>query len=110
MPAETQKARNKRWAAAQPGPRTASPESLRIQHSWPDLHVRLWCNISGLNILAYIDRSDASGRVHRTEVARATWLGKPPTEEDTVLWATAALSTWLEARIMAAGEEELAAS
>lgn len=89
------------------GARTLSPESRATTLMYPDLHVRLWCNSAGLNIVAHIDRSDGQGRLHRTEVAKSTWRGKPPTEEDVVLWATAALSTWLEARILALGEAEV---
>jgi hypothetical protein len=71
--------------------------------------VRVWCNIRGINLLAYVDHSDERGRLHRTDIAHSTWRGKPPSEEDVVLWATAALSTWLETRVLAMGEAELGA-
>jgi hypothetical protein len=86
------------------GARALSPESRAITLLYPDLHVRLWCNALGLNLVAHVDRSDASGRLVRTEIKRATWRGKPPKEEDVVLWACLALSAWLEARLLSAPE------
>ena len=83
-----------------------TPESKAITSAYPDFHLRVWCNIRGINVLAYIDRSDSKGRLVRTEVAKATWVGKPPTEADVVLWGAMALSTWLEKLVLAAGEVE----
>jgi len=87
-----------------------SPESRAITSSYPDFHLRVWCNIRGINVLAYVDRSDSKGRLVRTEVAKAVWVGKPPTETDVVLWGAAVLSTWLETRVLALGEAELSAA
>lgn len=84
-----------------------SPESKAITASFPDLHLRVWCNIRGINVVAYVDRSDGHGQLRRTDVAKATWIGKPPTETDVVLWGAMVLSTWLETRILALGEGEL---
>lgn len=85
-----------------------TPESRQITASFPDLHLRVWCNIKGINVLAYVDRSDSTGRIHRTSIASATWRGRPPSEVDVALWGALVLSTWLESRVLAAGEEELA--
>jgi hypothetical protein len=106
--AEPQKARNRAWVARQAGPRELSPESRQVTLLYPDLHVRVWCNAMGINLVAHVDRSDGEGRLHRTEVAKATWRGKPPTEADVVLWAACALSAWLESQILATGEHEAA--
>lgn len=105
-----QKAKNERFKAEQPCCVELSPASRRTTLLYPDLSVRVYCNAMGINLVAHIDRSDGEGRLHRTEVAKAVWRGKPPSEEDVVLWATAALSTWLEARILAMGEAELNAA
>jgi hypothetical protein len=85
-----------------------TPESKAVTLSHPDFHLRVWCNIRGINVLAYIDQSDSRGRLNRVDVAKATWLGKPPSAEDVVLWGAMVLSTWLEGRILAAGESEVA--
>jgi hypothetical protein len=87
-----------------------TPESRAITAAFPDLHLRVWCNVRGVNVLAYVDRSDSKGRLVRTDIAKATWRGKPPTEADVVLWGAMVLSTWLEARILALGEAEAAAA
>ena len=102
-----QKKKNELFKASQPCCVELSPESRRTTLLYPDLSVRVYCNARGINLVAHIDRSDEAGQLHRTEVAKAVWRGKPPSEEDVVLWATAALSTWLEARILAMGEAEL---
>lgn len=87
-----------------------SPESKAITAAFPDLHLRVWCNVRGVNVLAYVDRSDSKGRLVRTDIAKATWRGKPPTEVDVALWGAMVLSTWLEDRVLALGEAEAAAA
>lgn len=84
-----------------------SPESRAVTAKYPDFHLRVWCNVNGINVLAYVQWSDERGKLHTTDVARATWRGRPPSEEDVVLWGMMAASGWLEARVMAAGEAEV---
>lgn len=106
MSSSPQQRRNRAWVARQVGPRPLSPESKAVTLLYPDLHLRVWCNALGLNIVAHVDRSDGQGRLHRTEIAKATWRGPQPNEADVVLWAARALSTWLEERILDMGEHE----
>ena len=103
----TQRKRNQAYVAGLPGPREYSPESRRITTLYPDLHVRVWCNALGINVLAYIDSSRPDGSLRRVEVAKTTFRGTPPKEGDVVLWAARALTSWLESHIMALGELEL---
>jgi hypothetical protein len=86
-----------------------SPESRKVTITWPSLSLRVWCNAMGLNVVAYVDRVDSNGRLVRVDIASSTWRGKPPTEEDVVLWGALVLSTWLESRIQAIGDAELTA-
>lgn len=106
MADKRQQAKNARWKATLPTARPLSPESRSVTLMYPDLHLRVWCNALGLNIVAYVDRSDSKGKLHRTQIASATWRGPLPSEEDVVLWAARALSVWLEARILALGDAE----
>jgi hypothetical protein len=105
--ASRQQAKNRAWVAKQPRPVELTAESRRTTLMYPDLSLRVWCNALGINIVAHVDRSDSAGRIHRTEIAKATWRGKPPTEADVVLWASLALARWLEGRILELGDAEL---
>jgi hypothetical protein len=106
----TQRSRNKAYVKGLPGAPELSEESRRLTGAFPDLHLRVWANIRGVNIHAYIDCSDGRGILRRTEVARALFQPSEVTEEKVVDWGRRALSHWLESRALAVEKDEVAAS
>lgn len=89
------------------GPSSLSEEGKAFTATHPALYLHVWCNYSGINVVANVDHLDAKGRLRRVEIAHATFRTPPPREEDIVLWGARALASWLEARIMDLGEAEL---
>lgn len=98
--------KNRDWVAKQPGARELSPESRAATLAFPDLHLRVWCNINGVNVLAYIDSSDSKGRLCRMEIQKALFHPREVTPELVVEWGRRALARWLEDRALAQGEAQ----
>lgn len=98
--------KNKEWVGRQPGVPELSPESRRITASFPDLHLRVWCNIKGVSVLAYIDSTDGRGIMRRMEIQKALFHPREVTPELVVEWGRRALARWLEDRALAEGNAE----
>lgn len=62
--------------------------------AFPDLHLRIWCNIRGVQVVCYVDRSDSQGRLHRTTIANTSFRPPEVTEELVISWAIRCLSRW----------------
>lgn len=77
------------------GNRDLSEEGKAFTATHPSLYMHVWCNFSGVNVVAYVDWLNDKGRLIRTEIAKATW--KPPevTERLIVEWGERALAHWL---------------
>src|SRR5690348_17601782 len=60
----------------------------------PILLLHLWCNFSGVHVLAHVDWLDEKDRLVRKEIARATWQPPEVSERLVVEWAERALRAW----------------
>lgn len=78
------------------GNRDLSPEGKAFTATHPSLYMHVWCNFSGVNVVAYVDHLNRNGRLIRTEVGKVTW--KPPevSERLVVEWGQRCLTAWLE--------------
>ena len=80
------------------GNRDLSEEGKAFTATHPSLYMHVWCNFSGVNVVAYVDWLNGKGRLIRTEVAKATWRPPEVTERLIVEWGERALSRWLSER------------
>jgi len=78
------------------GNRDLSPEGKAFTATHPSLYLHVWCNFSGVNVVAYVDHLSAHGRLIRVEVAKATWRPPEVSESLVVEWGERALRAWLE--------------
>ena len=78
------------------GNRDLSPEGKQFTATHPSLYMHVWCNFSGVNVVAYVDHLNEKGRLLRTELAEATWRPPEVTERLIVEWGERALRAWLE--------------
>lgn len=78
------------------GARNYSPEGKALTATHPSLFLHVWCNFSGVNVIAYVDHVNAHGRLIRAEVAKATWRPSEVSERLVVEWGERALRAWLE--------------
>lgn len=77
------------------GNRDLSAEGKAFTATHPSLYMHVWCNFSGVNVVAYVDWLNDKGRLIRTEVAKATWRPPEVTERLIVEWGERALARWL---------------
>ena len=77
-------------------PRDLSAEGKTFRAHHPALLLHLWCNFSGVHVLAHVDWLDEKDRLVRKEIARATWQPPEVSERLVVEWAERALRAWLE--------------
>ena len=77
------------------GNRDLSEEGKAFTATHPSLYMHVWCNFSGVNVVAYVDWLNGKGRLIRTEVAKATWRPPEVTERLIVEWGERALAHWL---------------
>lgn len=70
-------------------------ENLRVRWMYPQLTLRVWCEVDGVHLLAFIDQTARSGKLLHVEIARAVWQPSMPTERDVVDWGRRALTRWL---------------
>ncbi len=68
----------------------------------PELSLRVWCELDGVHLLAYVRRLDDLGKLHVTDIAQAIWKPGQATEVSVVDWGRRALSHWLEEQLIAA--------
>jgi len=83
-------------AAGWAPPRDLSPEGRQFTATHPALYLHLYCNFSGVHLVAHVDHLDSAGRIQRTEIAKATWRPTEVSERLVVEWAQRALTAWLE--------------
>lgn len=77
-------------------PRDLSPEGREFTTRHPALYLHLYCNFSGVHIVAHVDWLNDAGRLVRTEIAKARWRPSEVSERLCVEWAQRALTHWLE--------------
>lgn len=75
-PSLTKEARAKRWA-------------------FPQLTLRIWAEVDGMMLLAFIETCDNAGKLHKSEIGRAKWQPHSVTERMVVDWGRRCLEAWL---------------
>ncbi len=70
-------------------------ENLRVRWMYPQLTLRVWCEVDGVHLIAYIEQGTRDGKLLHEEIANATWKPSMPTERDVVDWGRRALTRWL---------------
>ncbi len=88
-------------AGWKPHPRNRKENRDFMEHM-PELSLRVWCELDGVHLLAYVRRLDDLGKLHVTDIAQAIWKPGQATEVSVVDWGRRALSHWLEEQLIAA--------
>ena len=70
-------------------------ENLRVRWMYPQLTLRVWCEVDGVHLMAYIEQTSRAGKLIHEEIASAVWQPSMPTERDVVDWGRRALTRWL---------------
>ncbi len=70
-------------------------ENQRVKWMYPQLSLRVWAEVDGVHLLAYVETAGDASKVVHTEVARACWQPAGVTEWDVVDWGRRALTRWL---------------
>jgi hypothetical protein len=73
--------------------------AIAFQWRYPQLHLRVWAQLDGMHVLAYVEYMGEDARLVVHDVARAVWHPKEVTEELVVEWGQRALSRWLGDRL-----------
>ncbi len=85
-------------------PRDLSPEGKHFTATHPALYVHVYCNFSGVQVVAYVDHLDRQGRLKRTPIQNTSFRPPEVTERLVVEWGERALRSWLEAHVPEATE------
>ncbi len=86
-----QEARDAGW---RPHP-TNSAASRAARWAFPQLTLRIWAEIDGMQLVAYVETVDEKGRLHKTEIGQAKWQPHRVTERMVVDWGRRCLEAWL---------------
>jgi hypothetical protein len=78
------------------GARNLSPEGRAFTDRRPMLSLRVWCQLSGVAVVANLDRLDERGQLVRVEIANTEFRPPKVTERLIVEWAERCLRAWLE--------------
>lgn len=81
---------------AEVGARNLSPEGKAFRDRRPALSLRIWCQLSGVAVVAYLDRLDERGRLVRVEIANTEFRPPKVSERLIVEWGERCLRAWLE--------------
>lgn len=76
--------------------RDLSPEGREHTSHRPFLHLSVFCQLSGVAVVAFVDRLDAKGKLVRTEIANTSFRPPKVTERLIVEWGERCLRAWLE--------------
>lgn len=78
------------------GARNLSPEGKAFRDRRPMLSLRVWCQLSGVAVVANLDRLDERGHLVRVEIANTEFRPPKVTERLIVEWGERCLRAWLE--------------
>ncbi len=84
------------FAAGFRPPADLSPEGKQFTATHPALYLHVYCNFSGVQVVAYVDHLDAKGRLQRTEIQNTSFRPPAVSERLVVEWGQRALLRWLE--------------
>lgn len=76
--------------------RNLSPEGKAFTDHRPSLSLRVWCRLSGVAVVAHVDRLDERGQLVRVEIANTEFRPPKVTERLIVEWGERCLRAWLE--------------
>jgi hypothetical protein len=93
------RAASRRVAAGFKPPTDLSPEGKAFTATHPALYLHVWCNFSGVQVVAHVDHLDRSGRLQRIEIAKCGFRPPEVTEELVVEWGARALQAWLATQL-----------
>lgn len=77
-----------------PDPRN-TPAGKAKRWAFPQLTLRIWAEVDGMNLLAYVQTVDNAGKLHTEEIGRAVWQPHSVTERMVVDWGRRCLEAWL---------------
>lgn len=72
-----------------------TPEARAKRWAFPQLTLRIWAEIDGMALIAFVETVDAKGRLHKTEIGQAKWQPQSVTERMVVDWGRRCLEAWL---------------
>lgn len=72
-----------------------SPEARARRWAFPQLTLRIWAEIDGMQLIAFVETVDNSGQLHKTEIGQAKWQPTSVTERAVVDWGRRCLEAWL---------------
>lgn len=78
------------------GARNLSPEGRAFRDRRPMLSLRIWCQLSGVAVVAHVDRLDERGQLVRTVIANTEFRPPKVSERLIVEWGERCLRAWLE--------------
>jgi hypothetical protein len=81
-------------------PRDLSPEGKQFTATHPALYLHIYCNFSGVQVVAHVDHLDARGRLRRQVIANTSFRPPEVTERLVVEWGERALRAWLEGSLV----------
>lgn len=73
-----------------------SPEGREFTSHHPALSLKVFCQLSGVAVVAYVDWLDSKGKLCRTEIANTEFRPQKVTERLVVEWGERCLRAWLE--------------
>lgn len=82
-------------AAGWAPPRDLSPEGKQFTATHPALHLYIYCNFSGVQVVAHVDHLDSKGKLQRVTIANTSFRPPEVTERLVVEWGQRCLSAWL---------------
>lgn len=74
---------------------TGGRENRLCQWQYPQLSLRVWAQLDGVHVLAYVEQMGENGRLRHVQIASAAWAPKEVTDRLVVAWGARALSAWL---------------
>lgn len=77
-------------------PASLSAEGKRFTATHPALYMHIYCNFSGVQVVAHVDHLDPSGKLQRVEIANTSFRPPEVSERLVVEWGERALRAWLE--------------
>lgn len=104
MPKGTRRQDRAASAAGFVPPRDLSPEGKQFTATHPALYLHVYCNFSGVQVVAYVDHLDRTGKLRRTTIQSTSFRPPAVTERLIVEWGERALRSWLEATLKAPPE------
>lgn len=74
-----------------------TPAGRAKRWAFPQLTLRIWAEVDGMQLIAYVETVDNAGKLHKTEIGSARWQPHSVTERMVVDWGRRCLEAWLAA-------------